>query len=235
MKKVIVASILLLSFNLSKAQTFVIQNDSSFASGIMGDALADTQYYTLQTINHLHNTAVDTVASSWIRTVQYMTTGWTTSCCDPVNCWGEGVNAENFNFPPNQNALVVVDFKPHGIAGLGVIRVKYYVQNNPSDSAVGVFYCVLDINSGAPKIDQISSIKVFPNPSENNLMVGFADEINLKNISVYDVAGKEFQVTTFDLGSNLKSVNIQNLPSGLYVMKLKCSDGSTVNKLFTKD
>ena len=63
----------------------------------------------------------------------------------------------------------------------------------------------------------------------------YADEINLKNISVYDVAGKEFQVTTFDLGSNLKSVNIQNLPSGLYVMKLKCSDGSTVNKLFTKD
>ncbi|MEI7803121.1 MAG: hypothetical protein WCI97_10775, partial [Bacteroidota bacterium] len=145
MKKIFLALTFFSVVNNSFAQTFTIQNDSVTVSGMYPDAIADTTYYTIQLTNHLHNLSNSIAPSFWIRDIQSLTSGWTTSCCDPVNCWGDTVDSENFDFPAGMNALVVVDFKPHGHAGMGIVKMKYALQSNAADSAGGIFIGILDI------------------------------------------------------------------------------------------
>ena len=71
--------------NFATAQTFTIQMDTVTMHGLYTEATSDTDFYAIQTLNHLHNLSTDTVPSFWIRDIQFLTPGWTTNCCDPVS------------------------------------------------------------------------------------------------------------------------------------------------------
>lgn len=234
MKKLFLALTFLSAMNYSFAQTFTIQNDSVTVSGLYPDALADTTYYTVQLTNHLHNLSNNIVPSLWTRDIQYLTTGWSTNVCDPVNCWGDTVDTENFDFPAGMNALVVVDYKPHGHAGMGVVKIKYATQANSSDSASAVFIGILDIGSSVVTVENLKNIKIFPNPANENFMVAANDEMMPVDIEVYDILGKRMDAQVDKKSTNLFAVNINNCKDGIYFLRLKMKDNSIITKRFTK-
>lgn len=234
MKKIFFSLLFLITISVSFAQTFSIQNDSASVSGFYPDAIADTTYYTLQLTNHLHNLTNSIIPSFWTRDIQYLTSGWTTSCCDPVNCWGDTVNSENFDFPAGMNALVVVDYKPHGHAGLGVIKVKYALQSNSSDSASAIFVAILDISSNTFTIENVIDIKLFPNPAENKLMITATSQMIPTSIEVFNVLGGRISTSVFKEGDNLFSVDINSLKDGFYFLRMKLANGSIITRRFNK-
>ncbi len=75
---------------------------------------------------------------------------------------------------------------------------------------------VLGINTNAKL-----SFKVFPNPVENRLHIDFPENIEQATIIIYDVLGKQVVNKLIKVGDS--SINLSQLPSGIYLAKLEGS------------
>lgn len=74
-----------------------------------------------------------------------------------------------------------------------------------------------------------ASVSLFPNPAQTfiNIVSDLEGEINAE---LYDLVGKKIMTTT----SNDRSINVSQLPVGLYLVKLTMEDSSTVKKITIK-
>lgn len=78
-----------------------------------------------------------------------------------------------------------------------------------------------------------SNFNVFPNPSNTSLSIAFRNEIPNVTLEVYDMLGK--RALTQKLSYNkLTSIDISNLDSGLYLIKVSY-DGKSETKQFIKN
>lgn len=82
------------------------------------------------------------------------------------------------------------------------------------------------ITLGREDLD-LASLKYYPNPTDSELTVSYKEAI--KQIEVYDVLGKQVKKQTFD--SNEVRVNVGNLSSGTYMVKIKTDSGSQFVKI----
>ena len=76
------------------------------------------------------------------------------------------------------------------------------------------------INSTIPKVN------IYPNP--NNKIFNVQSSSNLESIDILDVIGRP--VKTINIQKSLVNVNIENEPSGVYLLKLNFKDGVSVSK-----
>jgi hypothetical protein len=65
------------------------------------------------------------------------------------------------------------------------------------------------------------SLGIFPNPSEGFFNISFDKEINLANISVYDVVGKQINITKFEREGERYKIVLEDLPSGVYIIRIQ--------------
>jgi len=74
---------------------------------------------------------------------------------------------------------------------------------------------------------------VYPNPATNDINIVFDENADVKNIALYNVIGKVMNV--YKVSGNSANLNIENLPSGIYFVKLYSANGSVVvTRKFTK-
>jgi len=71
-----------------------------------------------------------------------------------------------------------------------------------------------------------TSIKVYPNPSTDKITIELKNNVELKNVSMYNSNGSQVKVKLND-----KSINVAKLPRGIYVLKISTSEGSTEQKV----
>jgi Secretion system C-terminal sorting domain len=77
-------------------------------------------------------------------------------------------------------------------------------------------------------------ITLYPNPASNEVNLVYNADADVKTISIYNIIGKAIAVykTTVPGSANL---NIENIPSGIYFVRLVDSDGTVVGiRKFTK-
>ncbi len=73
------------------------------------------------------------------------------------------------------------------------------------------------------------SIRIYPNPVQNTLSLEIAMDIDLKEIVIYNILGKQV------LKSKHTNLNITNLTAGIYILKLETTSGTTAVKRFIKE
>lgn len=71
----------------------------------------------------------------------------------------------------------------------------------------------------------ISEITIYPNPTSNQLIIDSEQKIN--EISIIDITGKTLRVYT----TSLNSINVSDLPSGIYFIKLITNENTITKKL----
>ncbi len=71
----------------------------------------------------------------------------------------------------------------------------------------------------------ISEITIYPNPTSNQLIIDSEQKIN--EISIIDITGKTLKVYT----TSLNSINVSDLPSGIYFIKLITNENTITKKL----
>ena len=79
------------------------------------------------------------------------------------------------------------------------------------------------------------SLMVFPNPAQDKVMIQFANKTaQIENIEIFDISGslvKQFSKAEIDIDG---SVDINNLQSGLYMIRVGTSDGKQFNNKLQK-
>ena len=80
----------------------------------------------------------------------------------------------------------------------------------------------------------LNQIKLYPNPSSNLLNVDFGNQPELLNtkvtVEILDITGRVLKSDELQMSSDIYSINISNLNTGLYFMKVSSGTSSEVKK-----
>lgn len=97
-----------------------------------------------------------------------------------------------------------------------------------------VTFIVTKMPTSIPSMSsQEDKVMLYPNPANNDLNLVFDANADVKNIAVYNVIGKIMNV--YKVTGNSANLNIENIPSGIYFVKLYNASGNVVvTRKFTK-
>jgi hypothetical protein len=84
------------------------------------------------------------------------------------------------------------------------------------------FKTVLDV----PEFE-VTKFRIYPNPVKEYLTISLENRGNIKGYEIFDISGKR---VLFNLNSNLNSIQVSTLQSGLYIIKLKTDKTELVGR-----
>ena len=85
--------------------------------------------------------------------------------------------------------------------------------------------CTVGIDESLANKEDVS---IFPIPTSHQLSI-ISNQLNINRIDIINITGKALKTITTDLNS----INVANLPSGIYFIKL-VTDVKTITKKFVK-
>lgn len=107
-------------------------------------------------------------------------------------------------------------------------RLLYRSENNGSITTV---WCP-DVVTGINELIEEISVSIFPNPSSQMINVSILKTGLIRNVEVDDVLGKQ-HVVSCQINANEANLKIDELPNGVYTLKLNTNQG-LVTKKFIK-
>jgi hypothetical protein len=122
-----------------------------------------------------------------------------------------------------------------GVTSNGTYWIKARLNNKfaATDTAIATFMITRSTVGIAP-VKVSSDVTIYPNPATNALNVVYDNVADVKNIAIYSIIGKQmnmYRVTD----NNSASLNLENIPSGIYFIRLLNSHGDVVaTRKFTR-
>ena len=104
-------------------------------------------------------------------------------------------------------------------------RVKYWFDNNNFPSCLSLAGVGIKQNT-LPQLD----VKLYPNPANNNIYIEFATNQKNITIEVFDMLGKLIHGFQYNEESKYNVIPVNDLQSGVYIIKVKSNEGYTVKK-----
>lgn len=198
----------------AEAQSFTFTSDTVFAT-VSG---------SVNVHNDIRATGSNSMSYIWKVTESNFPESWkqAVGVCDNNLCYnGVTINREYTSNPFTGTS----DFKLQFFSSMSTAdNGKYYMTVNVHDPVSHTMDDMTFVISKFPtsvgnttKADD--AISLYPNPASNELNVFFSQESDIKNIAVYNLIGKPvivYKVT----GTNSARLNIENMPSGVYFVRL---------------
>jgi hypothetical protein len=79
--------------------------------------------------------------------------------------------------------------------------------------------------------EEVKGVKIFPNPAKQIAHLDIHESINIDRLTLTDIFGREMPATLIDQNK----FNVQNIPSGLYIVKIFTgSNGTLLSKLIVE-
>ena len=156
--------------------------------------------------------------------VIYVILGYDFATNTVVNAW-INPNLATFNntTPPTLTAVTTA------IADLGGFVLRQDGATNTPTIKVDelkISTSALEYNLSASSFSQIDGLKLYPNPAKNNLYIETTLNSNI-HVSIVNMLGKEVLKTKV----NNNTVNISNLTSGVYIVKITEENKTSTKKL----
>ena len=136
----------------------------------------------------------------------------------------------------------------HNKQGVGFVRVDYLALTERTIVyPAGEYYLVAAAKEaftvnvqltalGGDNTDNIeeltSSFSVYPNPVENMLFI--EADTNVEEVSVYNVNGQQTIAISQQLSANSCTIDVENLTSGVYFIKVRTENGESVQRFIKK-
>ncbi len=75
-----------------------------------------------------------------------------------------------------------------------------------------------------------SEVKIYPNPVKGEFVTVEFNKREIKEISLTNITGKEVFLKTYPFSENKKQVQLNDIPNGIYFLKIKTSEDKIVIK-----
>ncbi|PHS63954.1 MAG: hypothetical protein COB12_08830 [Flavobacterium sp.] len=144
-----------------------------------------------------------------------------------VRCEGNQLTSLNIK---NGNSNGIISFHTINNPNLDCIQVDADVVDNiPAnwDYDAGVSFSndceYLGVND-----NELSEISIYPNPTNDKLFAAIGDTDTIQSLQLFSVTGKLL------LDSNLTEIDVSNLPTGMYLLKIQTDKGLSVKKVIKK-
>lgn len=90
-----------------------------------------------------------------------------------------------------------------------------------------------DFTSATEDIVDQNRFSTSPNPADDQILVE-SKEMKFGNVAIFDITGKRVLSTNNSTTQNSLNVNVANLNTGIYVMKVQFEDGVAIKKIMIK-
>jgi len=197
--------------------------------------------------NYLINNTTSAVTVEWRVLSTNFPSDWlsNTGICDNATCIsGAGLWPVATTYESNPYAASITNgmFKlqidlatASGTTTTGTHYMRIRLNNKfaAGDTAIQT-YVVTKTTTSVKVVKATGDVTMYPNPATTALNVVFDGNADIKNIAVFNIIGK--QVNMFKVGSSTSaSLNVENLPSGIYFVRLMNGNGEVVaTRKFTK-
>jgi Secretion system C-terminal sorting domain len=173
------------------------------------------------------NTSTVTKKFTWSRNVMNITTGWITQVCDSKGCWipSVGTAPEQIELAPNATSNLDVYIRPEKKQGAATIEVKVFEVGNETNTVTGRYLFSTTTRAKETNVSN-ANIRIYPNPTIDYFQITEDDGID--KVVIYNIIGR--QMRTYKVTDNGK-YNVNDLPEGLYIIRLLASNGSTVKTI----
>ena len=230
MKKFILSLSVILGLaasNEANAQ-FTIAKDT--AKGVASD-------YGAKVTNTVTNTSPGTAKYDWKIISTNINSGsgaWYNDfgLCDNQQCYDKGVLSGSL-----QTSLDVA-------AGSSMTMYITYPTSIASVTSFGPFYATVEVSQGSAKdtatwilnkwatgvgavaTKSSDNVVLYPNPVRDDLNIVFTGMNEVKSLGIYNLIGK--QVSAYKVNGTSASVNVENMPAGIYMLRLMDGQGHVV-------
>lgn len=106
-----------------------------------------------------------------------------------------------------------------------IISLLGYTQNQTSYSASWQ-------SSGFEKKIDASQLKVYPNPCKINKVTLDFNNLQINEIQLSSITGKQVLSKRLQFAKNKIVLQLNNIPNGMYLLKVKSTDNKVVVKKF---
>ncbi len=234
MKKVFTFLSLLaaMSAGNSYAQTFSIERDTTYIN-------SNT---TVNAPNNVIVPAGSPVNIQWAVISSTLPTDLmnTIGVCDNATCFGAAdvwpTNFRTSTYPAAATGdfHVTLDMSVIPVGGPYVLRIRLRNSGGTGTDTIQTYVINRTATTSVNNVRGNGDVTLYPNPATSSLNVLFDAASDIKTIAVYNIIGK--QVSLFRPTDNAgASLNIENIPSGIYFVRLMNSHGDVVTtRKFTK-
>lgn len=229
MKKILLSVFTLFGFGMCFGQSFTMPNDTAVHNYPSGGA-------DLKVSNNITNTSGDTLRNLQWRNIAMSTipTGWDfVGVCDNFTCWGtpDVVSGDPHMYAPFAANTVAGHYMSVNIDASAANGSYLWVRNeikNLDDNYTKVVTLIATKNgtSGVSTIISEDDITIFPNPAKSAVNVLYDAKLGIKNIGVYNLIGK--MVSIYKVGANSAKLDIEELPAGIYFLRMYNTQGKVV-------
>lgn len=73
-------------------------------------------------------------------------------------------------------------------------------------------------------------LKIYPNPCKTSQVTLEMDDQEIDEVRLINIAGKEVLQRKMEFGTNKHRLKLENVPNGIYFMRVKTTDNKTVVK-----
>ena len=116
------------------------------------------------------------------------------------------------------------------LALLFVLSISFGISESLAQTTV----VVDDVTLRLAQSDQISlNMKLYPNPSQEKIMLEISGATETHQIMIFDLSGKLIQSIKPTQTGLVHKLNISTLPAGTYVLRLNTEKGS-ISRKFSK-
>ncbi len=225
MRKIYLLIILLISVTTMFAQSFELQISDSQEPVNNGDTIhvdASADEYFIATHFDIENVAMGDVTMQLSRENLVLPEGMSAVFCVGTLCYQASVS-EDFVISAGESQIFDADLEPGGVEGEALI--KYDLYTSPDSAQMLTFYMHYTINPVGISENLLSEFMLYPNPVKDQLNVRYEGNTNRNTrIEIYNALGKLMQTRRVSPNTNYQ-INMNNLHSGLYMVKLVNAEG----------
>ncbi len=203
MKSILSILILLLSFSAYSQMDFELTSIPAY-----GDGSADDEDFTAHSM--IKNLSDETIVIAWQRITNDLPQDWQSYICSNVTCAPPDISMGTFSLIAYDSTNLDCHFLPNGISGVGTVDLRFFLVQDTNQVINATYFGNAEPVSTTQALK--NKIKVFPNPATEQIFV----EGNAYHfLEIYSSTGLLIQ--TF---SENARIHINNLPNGLYFLKL---------------
>jgi hypothetical protein len=127
----------------------------------------------------------------------------------------------------SRNFKIVIDAGEDYPAGGPYYITATLTDTNDASSTKNVVFAFSKWPTSVSNVNQTTDdISIYPNPAKGDINVVFNGNAGIKNISVYNLIGKV--VSVYKVNGNSAKLDLSNMPSGIYFMRLVDNTGRIV-------
>lgn len=207
MKKILALLFIIASFQVSAQVSF--EKDTAKVVG-------DKSEFQITAKSLLSNNSNDTAFQ--FERITFSTCDFETAVCDQTLCYPPDTSIKKFNITSGSGFDMKVNFYPYNQDGHCTVLIYVRSLQDP-DNYDSCYYSMRTTEfSSISEVKKDKSIKVFPNPSVESVQLQ-TKNLNAYNVEVYDVLGN--LVKQFDQVYNNTSLDVVDLPKGVYILKVR--------------